>query len=91
MEVVEAGRCGLYHLSNQGACSRYELAVKAAQLAGLDPTRITGKLDSEMGRRAPRLKYAVMAMNALKALGFAEPRSWQEALAEYVESLGPFG
>ena len=90
MEVVEARRCGLYHLSNQGACSRYELAVKAAQLAGLDPTRIAGKLDSEMGRRAPRLKYAVMAMDALKAAGFAEPRPWQEALAEYVESLGPF-
>jgi dTDP-4-dehydrorhamnose reductase len=90
MEVVDARRYGLYHLSNQGACSRYELAVKAAQLARLDPTRVLGKPDAEMGRRAPRLKYAVMAMEALKAMGFAEPRPWQEALAEYIESLGPF-
>jgi dTDP-4-dehydrorhamnose reductase len=89
MEVVEARRYGLYHLCNQGACSRYELAVEAARLAGLDQTRVVGKPDAEMGRRAPRLKYAVMAMNALEQAGFARPRPWQEALAEYVKSLLP--
>jgi dTDP-4-dehydrorhamnose reductase len=90
MEVVEARRYGLYHLCNQGVCSRYELALKAAQLAGLDPSHIVGKPDAEMGRRAPRLKYAVMAMRALEEAGFAPPRPWQEALADYVRSLGPF-
>jgi dTDP-4-dehydrorhamnose reductase len=89
MEVVEARRYGLYHLSNQGACSRYELAVKAAQLAGLDSGRVIGKPDAEMGRRAPRLKYAVMAMRALEAAGFSPPRPWQDALGEYVRSLAP--
>jgi dTDP-4-dehydrorhamnose reductase len=87
MEVVEARRYGLYHLSNQGACSRYELAVRAAQLAGLDSSRVVGKPDAEMGRRAPRLKYAVMAMGALEQAGFSPPRPWQEALAEYVRSF----
>lgn len=87
MEVVEAHRYGLYHLSNQGACSRYELAVKAAKLAGLDPGKVIGKLDAEMGRRAPRLKYAVMALDGLKDAGFAPPRSWEEALAEYIATL----
>jgi dTDP-4-dehydrorhamnose reductase len=87
MEVVEARRCGLYHLSNWGACSRFELAVKAAELAGLDSTRVIGKPDSEMDRRTPRLKYAVMAMTALQAAGFTPPRPWQEALAEYIRAL----
>ncbi|MBZ5544090.1 MAG: NAD(P)-dependent oxidoreductase [Acidobacteriia bacterium] len=90
LEVVEARRYGLYHLSNQGVCSRYDLAVKAAQLAGLDADKVIGKPDAQMGRRAPRLKYAGMAMVALKQAGFSPPRPWQEALAEYVESLGPF-
>jgi len=89
MEVVEARRYGLYHLSNQGACSRYELAVKAAQLAGLDSGRVIGKPDAEMGRRAPRLQYAVMAMRALEHAGFTPPRPWQDALGEYVRSLVP--
>jgi dTDP-4-dehydrorhamnose reductase len=87
MEVVEARRFGLYHLSNDGACSRFELAVKAAAFAGLDPKGILGKLDAEMGRRTPRLKYAVMAMDGLKQAGFAPPRRWEEALAEYVRTL----
>ncbi len=88
MEVIEARRYGLYHLSNQGACTRYELAVKAAELAGLDPSKVIGKPDAEMGRRAPRLKYAVMALDALRASGFAPPGTWQDALAEYIQGAG---
>jgi dTDP-4-dehydrorhamnose reductase len=87
MKAVEARRFGLYHLSNDGACSRYELAIKAAEFARLDPKDIIGKPDAEMGRRTPRLKYAVMAMDALKQAGFAPPRRWEEALAEYVPTL----
>lgn len=87
MEVIEARKYGLYHLSNDGACSRYELAVKAAEYAGLDPKGITGKPDAEMGRRTPRLRYAVMAMAALTQAGFSPPRRWEEALAEYVRTL----
>ena len=87
MEVAEAGRCGLYHLANQGSCTRYELACKAAELAGLNPAGVMGVPDAQMQRRAPRLKYAVMEMRALRNAGFAPPRPWQEALADYVGSL----
>jgi dTDP-4-dehydrorhamnose reductase len=87
MEIVEARRYGLYHLSNQGACTRYELARKAVELAGLDPAKVVGVPDALMKRRAPRLKYAVMEMEALRRGGFTLPRPWQEALAEYVPTL----
>ena len=90
MEVVEARRYGLYHLSNFGGCSRLELARRAAELAGLDPGRTVGKPSEQMGRRAARLKYAVMAMDALDQTGFSLPRPWQDALAEYVGSLPAF-
>jgi dTDP-4-dehydrorhamnose reductase len=89
MEVVEARRYGRYHLSNVGVCSRYDLARRAAELAGLDPARVIGKPSSEMGRRAVRVKYAVMEMEALKKAGFGLPRPWEEALAEYVAALPP--
>lgn len=88
MEVVEARRYGLYHLSNQGACSRLELARYAAQLAGLDASKVLGKPSDEMGRPAARSKYSVMDMEALKREGFAPPPPWQEALAEYIRALG---
>ena len=84
LEVVEAGPCGLYHLANQGACTRYELARAAVERAGLDPAKVMGVPDALMQRRAPRLKYAVMEMQALRRAGFALPRTWQEALAAYL-------
>jgi dTDP-4-dehydrorhamnose reductase len=89
MEVVEARRYGLYHLSNLGPCSRFELARHAAQLAGLDARKVVGIPDDQMGRPAPRLKYAVMEMAALREAGIACPRPWQEALAEYIRTFNP--
>lgn len=85
MEVIEARRYGVYHLSNAGACGRLDLARRAAELAGLNPARVIGKPSAEMGRRAARLKYSVMEMAALRRAGFTIPRPWTEALAEYVK------
>ena len=87
MEVAESGRYGLYHLANQGQCTRYELARRAVELAGLDPAKVIGVPDALMQRRAPRLKYSVMRMEALQRGGFALPRPWQEALADYIQTL----
>ncbi len=87
MELVELERTGLYHLSNQGACSRLDLARRAAELAGLDPAKVRGLPSDRMSRPAARLKYAVMEMAALRHAGIELPRPWPEALAEYVRNL----
>jgi dTDP-4-dehydrorhamnose reductase len=84
MELIEAQRYGVFHVANVGACSRLELAERAAVFAGLGTARIIGKPADEMGRRAKRLKYSVMEMRALKQAGIEEPRPWYEALEEYV-------
>lgn len=86
-QVIEARRYGLYHLSNQGACSRLDLALRAAELSGFDPAKVEGKPSREMGRRAPRNKYAVMEMRALQEAGFAPPRLWPDALKDYLRTL----
>jgi dTDP-4-dehydrorhamnose reductase len=87
LEVVEAARYGLYHLSNSGACSRLDLARRAAEMAGLDPDKVDGVPSEQMGRPALRLKYAVMEMDALRRAGFSVPRPWPEALEDYVQAL----
>ncbi len=89
MEVIEARRYGLYHLSNQGACSRLELAKRAVEMAGMDPARVIGKPSEQMGRRPVRLKYSVMEMGALKREGCALPPPWEKALSEYIRTLKP--
>jgi len=89
LEVVEHGRSGLYHLTNQGTCSRYELAKYAAEKAGVDPGKLTGIPSEQMGRPAKRLKYAVLEMRALREAGIPLPRPWQAALDEYLGTLLP--
>ena len=77
----------MFHLANAGACSRLEIARRAAELAGEDLSRVIGKKGGEMGRPAVRLKYAVMDMQALREAGITPPRPWEEALAEYIHTL----
>jgi dTDP-4-dehydrorhamnose reductase len=87
LEVCQKGPAGLYHLSNSGTCSRYELAVEAARLAGLDSSLVVGVPLEQMKRPALRLKYSAMEMAALRSANLALPRPWQTALREYVVGL----
>lgn len=89
LQVVESGQPGLYHLTNQGTCTRYELARFAAEKAGLDVSKLVGIPSGQMGRPAKRLQYAVLEMQALKAAGFSLPRPWQSALDDYLRTLLP--
>lgn len=84
LELIESKKYGLFHLCNQGACTRLELARYAAELAHLPPENVIGKPMAEMKRKAPRPKYSVMQMKALADAGIVLPRHWKEALAEYV-------
>ncbi len=84
VEVIKAQRYGLYHLSNVGRCSRLELARAAAEIAGLDSSRVIGMPLFEMKRPGPRPEHTEMEMRAIKEAGFATPRPWQEALTEYL-------
>jgi dTDP-4-dehydrorhamnose reductase len=84
LELIERRLYGVFHVANAGSCSRYELARRAAELAGLNSALVIGKPLSEMGGRAKRLQYSVLEMRALKQNGIAAPRPWGEALEEYV-------
>jgi dTDP-4-dehydrorhamnose reductase len=87
LKVFASGTHGTFHIANQGPCTRYELAHRAVELAGLDASIVIGKPMSEMNRPGPRLQYAVMEMRALKDARIALPRPWEAALEEYVKSL----
>lgn len=86
LEVMESNHFGLFHLCNTGVCSRLELMQQAAIFAGLPTENILGKPMLEMGRPAPRPKYVVLEMQALKLAGISPPRDWKTALSEYVST-----
>jgi dTDP-4-dehydrorhamnose reductase len=81
--LVPTGRYGLYHLTNTGSCSWYELARRIFETAQVraDLSPVTS---SEYGAAARRPNYSVLAAGAYAALGLPCLRPWQEALGVYL-------
>jgi dTDP-4-dehydrorhamnose reductase len=75
-------RQGVYHVTNQGACTWHEFARAAVELAGLDPEVVGSTTAAEFGRLAPRPANSVLAGTALVASGLPRLRPWRAALEE---------
>jgi dTDP-4-dehydrorhamnose reductase len=77
--LLTAGRRGLYHVTNAGACSWYEFAGTIFELAGVS-ANLTAITSREFGAAARRPAYSVLA----PAAGLSPLRPWREALAAYL-------
>jgi len=81
--VIQQPLYGIYHLVNEGSCSRYEFAAKILELAGmgdfpLHPTEIYAR-SAKVPRRAVLRNFC-----AATQLGITL-RPWEEALRAYFE------
>jgi dTDP-4-dehydrorhamnose reductase len=81
--LLAAGRPGLYHVTNSGSCSWYELARTIFELAGVQAD-LSPILSSARADAARRPAYSVLDHTALRQLGITSPRPWREALAAYL-------
>ena len=81
--VIGSGHTGLCHVSSAGETSWHDFAREIFRLEGLTPA-LTPVSSDEYGARAKRPRYSVLAHDALAALGIAEPRAWDAALAAYL-------
>jgi dTDP-4-dehydrorhamnose reductase len=87
VQIIVAGApFGTYHLANAGQCSWYEFADKIFELIG-SKVRAMRTTAAEVGGKASRPPYSVLASEKLQALGL-RTRPWQEALAEYLARKG---
>jgi len=75
---------GVYHGTNSGVASWFDLARATFELAGLDPERVQPTDSASFVRPAPRPAYSVLGHDAWARVGLAEPRDWREALADAV-------
>ena len=87
VELLPSEKYGLYHISNTGCCSWYEFAQAIFDYCGLTPD-LSPTTSEAFGAAARRPSYSVFAHDALHAAGIASPRSWQHALADYLEQKG---
>lgn len=81
--LLKSERSGLYHLTNSGSCTWYELARTIFELSGVS-ANLTPIPSSDYPVPARRPAYSVLAHTALNDAGVPSPRSWREALAAYL-------
>ncbi len=84
VRLLESGRFGIYHLVNEGVCSRYEFAREILRLAGKEHLPIRPIPLAEFRRDSTPPPRAVLRNFAAAALGICL-RPWTEALAAYFQ------
>lgn len=60
LDLLTDGAHGIWHLANVGACTWHELAQRAADIAGLDASRLQRCSSRDIGWVAPRPAYSVL-------------------------------
>lgn len=78
---------GVYHVTNTGQASWYELARKVFTLVGENAERITPISSSQISRPAQRPAYSVLSNNRWVREGFKPLRNWEVALEDAMPSI----
>ena len=75
---------GLYHISNSGFASRYEIALFIARLLGCPEANIEKIRLKDLNMPAPRPQFSGLDNYAWRLNGFKPLRPWQEAVTEFL-------
>lgn len=84
IRLIQTERYGLYHMANQGGCSRYEMAQEIAEYLGKKDVVLKPVTSEAFPLPAPRCRSEVLLNQQLKLSGLDEMKPWSEALKEYV-------
>ena len=85
MALVKTDRYGLYHMTNNGSGSRYDIAVKIVQLMGLKNKVIVSAIDSaQVPLPAPRACFEMLRNYKLDLIGLNLMPHWEKSLEEYI-------
>ena len=83
LALVEAEATGLFHLTNDGACSRLDLARAVVKEAGRsDAVTVEPRAPADSVLRRP--EYSALDVARFTAWVGFRPRPWREAVAEHV-------
>jgi dTDP-4-dehydrorhamnose reductase len=82
-------RPGVFHVTNGGEASRFELAREVVAMAGGDPGRVVPIRTEELqpARPAKRPAYSVLDNSAFAELGYPALPPWPDGLARLVSAL----
>jgi len=83
-DLLLRGAPGVYHVSCEGHCSRYEYARAIVEEAGIGNVEIRPCSSLDMPRPAPRPAYSVLDSSRLALLRGRPLAHWREALRRYL-------
>lgn len=73
---------GIYHGTNSGQASWFELAQAVFELGGYDPARVKPTDSAQFRRPAPRPAYSVLGHDAWQRARLSPMRDWRDALRD---------
>lgn len=87
--LLAAGARGTVHFSNEGETSWHGLAsyALARALPGFPPP--AAARTAELGYPAPRPAYSVLSKKKYRRITGTVPRTWEEAVLDYIGGTGP--
>ena len=84
-KVIETNPPGLYHLANQGICSRYEMTRKILEYARIDSCEVQAVSAADYATMAPRPAMAAVKSKHINVSNVIPP--WEEALKVYLTEV----
>lgn len=87
IDIVTAGKYGVYHCVNKGICTRFDIAKKIAEYLKREDVTIKPVNSDAFPLPAPRGKSEALLNYKLSLMGMNRARPWQEALKEYIEEI----
>ena len=86
-ELVQTELYGIYHATNSGFCSWFDLARAIFKLAGLNQIKVMPISTAELNRPAPRPAYSVLDNYCIRLEGLSALRPWEEALQVFLTEI----
>ena len=86
-DLIETGFYGLYHCTNKGVGSRFDVAKKIVEFMGRKDVAIEPVSSAYFPLPAPRYGLKCSRNYKLELLGLDSTRHWEDALKEYIDTF----
>lgn len=83
-DIIDTGFYGLYHCTNKGYGSRYDVAKKIIEFSGRSDVKVVPVSSAYFPLPAARARSEMSRNYKLELFGKDQMRPWEEALKEYI-------
>lgn len=88
LNLMRGNEYGVYHVSCEGSCTRYEFAKKILEMTGRDVSMIQPMVAKDIQGGHQRPMHSVLENLMMKMTGIYQMPEWEADLNEYLETRG---